>query len=513
MMKLKRQFLMMLTVTLILGIALTGCGSTAPTTASSAPAASSAAASATSETASESAVSEKTAELKWYFPGGWPQTEQDRIFAEVNTMLKEKINVTCEFVPSSYGDYDNKISVVIASAQDYDVCFTSNWINNYVKNVSKGAFLPLDELLVNYAPKTLAAVPSSFWDATKVKGKIYAVVNQQISARTPNISIPEELAKKYAFDPATYVPGDLSTLNPFIEKVFAENPDLYADCNAIFAEYLGMDALAGVNIPGAILVNDPSMTVINQFTSEPFLKNVAVIREWNQKGWTLSTKRISAGSDVKTPGVNQTILTVGGAYKPGGAVFDSKGLGYNVIQLPAAKPILSTSAIIATMQAVSTNSKNPEAAMKMLELFNNDPDAFMLLNYGIKGEHWDVDGSGQLIDGPQIANYNPNVPWMFATNYMQIPQAGQPADVWEQTKKMNDEGLKSPTLGFSFDGEPVKGEIAKCSAIYDEYARGIQLGVYSEADITEMVSKMNAAGSDLIIAEMQKQVNEWKAAK
>ena len=68
-------------------------------------------------------------------------------------------------------------------------------------------------------------------------------------------------------------------------------------------------------------------------------------------------------------------------------------------------------------------------------------------------------------------------------------------------------------LGFTFDAEPVKAEIGKTNAVYDEYYRAIDLGVASEAKYNEFVAKLKDAGSDKIIAEMQKQIDAWKTSK
>ncbi|WP_414813296.1 DUF3502 domain-containing protein [Paenibacillus sp. Soil766] len=47
----------------------------------------------------------------------------------------------------------------------------------------------------------------------------------------------------------------------------------------------------------------------------------------------------------------------------------------------------------------------------------------------------------------------------------------------------------------------------------DEYHRAIDLGVASEAKYNEFVAKLKGAGSDKIIAEMQKQIDAWKITK
>lgn len=118
-----------------------------------------------------------------------------------------------------------------------------------------------------------------------------------------------------------------------------------------------------------------------------------------------------------------------------------------------------------------------------------------------------------MIPGDDQQGYNPQVPWMFATNFLANVEKGMPKTVWEDTKKLNADAVPSKLLGFSFDAEPVKAEIGKTSAVYDEYSRAIDLGVSTEEKYNEFLAKLKNAGADRIIAEMQKQIDAWKASK
>ena len=149
----------------------------------------------------------------------------------------------------------------------------------------------------------------------------------------------------------------------------------------------------------------------------------------------------------------------------------------------------------------------------LLELLNTDKELYNLLNFGIKDDHFALNADGFMVAGPNQQAYNPQVPWMFASNFLAYVQEGMPKTVWEDTIKMNEAAAPSKLLGFSFDAEPVKAEIGKTSAVFDEYYRGIELGVTNEEKYNEFVKKMKTAGSDKIIAEMQKQIDAWKAAK
>jgi putative aldouronate transport system substrate-binding protein len=468
------------------------------------------------ETGTASALPE--VKLTWYFVGPWPQPEQDLVFAEVNKILKAKINATVDFKPISFGDYDQKMQVVMASGEPYDIAFTSNWINNYVQDVAKGAFLPLDDLLAKYAPKTFESVPKLFWDAARVNGKIYGVIDQQIAARTPHLAVPKKLADEIHFDINQFSgklnADTLNQLEPYLQAAEKANPKRAIDASfaGLAGDFFGLETLVGMQVPGAVEYSDKSLKVVNQFETPQVKKYVALMRDWNAKGYLNSKERIAVKEEPRATEADAG-MSIGGVFKPGGDIQDSVGWGFPVLEIPTVQPHLTTGGIISTMQAISRTSKNPERAMMLLELMNTDQELYNLINYGIKGKHFDLDADGFKVPGPDAQGYNPNVPWMFATNYLAYIDKGMPKTVWEDTKKFNAEAIPSNLIGFSFDPEPVKSEIGKTSAVFGEYSRAIELGVADEGKYNEFLDKLKAAGSDKIIAEMQKQIDAWKASK
>lgn len=457
--------------------------------------------------------------LTWYFPGNWPQPEQDQVFAEVNKVIKAKINATVDFKPFSFGDYDQKMKVVIASGEPYDLAFTSNWINNYAQNVGKGAFLPLDDLLAKYAPQSFASVPKVFWEAAKVKGKIYGFINQQISARTKVVGIEKALADQYNFN-VDSVAGKingftLNLLEPIIQKVRKDHPEKWVGfAMDDFSDAFNYESIVGFKTPGAVAYSDDSLKVVNQFETDEVKAFVATMRDWAAKGYMNSKERISKVTDDQgLCKAGKCLIGVTGTYKPGGEQLSLAYNGFIAEEAPAGIPHLTTGGITATMQAINRNSKNPERAMMLLELLNTDKDLYNLLNFGIKDKHYKIDADGFMVPGDDQKGYNPYVPWMFASNYLANVEKGMPKTVWEDTKKINESAIPSKLLGFTFDAEPVKAEIAQTNAVYDEYHRAIDLGVASEAKYNEFVAKLKGAGSDKIIAEMQKQIDAWKITK
>ncbi|WNR42766.1 ABC transporter substrate-binding protein [Paenibacillus roseipurpureus] len=500
---------------LAVSMMLSACGSkTTQETAS--PAAAKPAESATA-TVTPAALPE--VKLTWYFPGNFPQPEQDKVFAEVNKVLKAKLNATVDFKPLAFGDYDQKMQVVIASGEAYDIAFTASWINNYSQDVAKGALLPLDDLLTKYAPKSYASVPKSMWDATKVKGKIYGFVNQQISARTPALMFPKDLTDKYKLDLSSVsgkINADtLNLLEPYVTNVHKDDPKkAFITSFDQFGDLFNLDYISGFNVPGGVDYADGSLKVVNQFETPQAKKFAATMRDWNAKGLLNSKERVSQKKDEWTDAkAGKWAMNIGGAYKPGGNIGETAQAGYPMVDAPAGTQHLTTGGITATMQGINRNSKNPERAMMVLELLNTDKDLYNLLNFGMKDNHFKIDGDGFMVPGDNQKAYNPQVAWMFASNFLANVEKGMPKTVWDDTKKINETATPSKLLGFNFDAEPVKSEIAKTSAVYDEYSRSIELGIASEDKYNEFLAKLKTAGSDKIIAEMQKQVDAWKSSK
>ena len=73
-------------------------------------------------------------------------------------------------------------------------------------------------------------------------------------------------------------------------------------------------------------------------------------------------------------------------------------------------------------------------------------------------------------------------------------------------------------MGFVFDSTPVTNEIAACTNVVAEFSDDLvkgQLG--SEEEVREVVAEFNEKltdnGVDTIVAEVQKQIDAWIAAK
>jgi putative aldouronate transport system substrate-binding protein len=111
------------------------------------------------------------------------------------------------------------------------------------------------------------------------------------------------------------------------------------------------------------------------------------------------------------------------------------------------------------------------------------------------------------------STYNPNTDWMFGNQFNAYYRDPKQVGAWEATRVMNDTAFPSEALGFVVDREPIKTEIAQTTAVMEELVEPIVNGwvAYEEA-APEAIEKLNEAGAQVIIDEVNRQLQEWRAA-
>ena len=78
----------------------------------------------------------------------------------------------------------------------------------------------------------------------------------------------------------------------------------------------------------------------------------------------------------------------------------------------------------------------------------------------------------------------------------------------------NENAKRSPAMGFCFDNSAVADQLSACVAIFNEYKGIVNTGTGDpEANVAAMMQAMRASGFDDIVAEVQRQLDEYLAGK
>ena len=444
------------------------------------------------------------------------QADQDRVLKEVNKIAEEKIGARVQIKRFESGDYNEKIKLAFSAGEVVDICHMAPRFGFY-SHVSKGAFAPLDELIEKYAMDTYNDIPERFWDAAKIDGKIYGIPNYQIVGRMNGFVVQKALLDKYNFDLQSV--NKLEDIEPFFEavkngenssmKVFGTDSSLW---EWGMNHYVGFETIGSGKYPAAIRSSDETLTVVNQFETEEFMNFCKLMREWYLKGYIPKQGSSDSLTDLKQQGLVAAWLdNIAPGYIPnfekqlGGRAAEGKVID---------PPFVDTANVIATMNCVGATSKNPDKAVQFINLVDQDTDGiYNLLCFGIEGVHYNKVGENR-IEKIEDSGYDPNSSWQFGNNFNAYLYDGQEDNVWEETLAANENAVVSPILGFSLNTEPIKTELASCSAVVTEYLASLTTGaVDPEAVMPEFITKLKTADVDKIIAEAQRQIDEWKTAK
>lgn len=530
--KFKKALSVMLTASTILGITACGSGSsnsdTSSTTNNAAKTTSTTATTSSQQTTTTS--SDDIPTLTWYIPGFPTNMTSDGYQAvsdELNRYAEEKIGCHVELKFFAFSEYAQKCSTIISSGEPFDLMFTCDWLNNFVTNAGSNAYYPLDDILAENAPDAMKEIPDYMWKATTVNGHIYAMPALQVYAKNDGVFLRKDIADEFGVTGSSYDNGvdtyTMDDISDLYAKIKEKYPDIITDDSADVLwthmdEASGFNFLSGFDVPGVVRFSDETK-VINQFETDEFKKYCEMIYDWEQKGYVQPdyASYVTMSDQIAIDRKSDNHITYRTGFTSPTTAADAKyncGWTEDPVPLITSNKYAVTSGVTQSLTAVGINSKYPEKAVQLYNLAFSDPYFINTMIYGIEGTNYNKvsDTEVELIDD---SNYNmPAATFTIANQFNTwVEQGVYPADQWEQAKDFCSDATESKLFGFMFDSSPVKSEVANCSAIYQEYQYPLLCGaVDPDSTIEQLNERLDQAGAQKIIDEMQKQVDAFLEA-
>lgn len=433
-----------------------------------------------------------TTKLTWFVPVSQTPDKQ-LVIDELNKVLKEKIGAELELVTIDTGAYSERMKMNMASGNDYDLCFTSNWNNKYDEAVRNGGLYDLTDMVDKEFMDYL--MPEKFWDDAKIDGRIYAIPNVQIMASTLAVAVKKEIADKYNFDVQTV--EHIEDIEPLLEKIKAGNPELYPYRKLWGITPWTTEKMTEI-VPSIALRADGKVVWFHE--TEEAKRGVQKFREWYKKGY-IRKDVASMGDDTTDYNQGRYGVSVTN-WKPG---YTSEKEYLKAITQPifgGCRP---------AMTGVGANSKNPQKAFELIKLVNTDKDVFNLIASGIEGKHYEKldDNTIRFLEGER---YTQKQEWVFGNVFNGYVYEGQDVNVHKQTQEYNENALTTDVTGFYLDKENIKTELSNMQTVSDEYTDFITVADYDKF-YKEKKAKMIEAGADKVIAEIERQVKEFLSKK
>ncbi|MEV5025227.1 ABC transporter substrate-binding protein [Paenibacillus sp. LPE1-1-1.1] len=460
----------------------------------------------------------KPVELVMVFPAGGEPKDMKLISEAINKLTKEKINATVKLIPIGFGAWTQQKTLMMSGNEQVDLIVSG--LGTYSQDVAKGQFLELDGYLAEQGQGVTEALDSldpAFLNATRIDGKIYAVPSIRDLAADYGITMRKDLVDKYDIDTAAI--KSLDDLDAVFKTIKDNEPGIIPTVKygiSILDIFVGsfFDTLGdgfGV-LPG----HDNSLKVVNMYETPEYAEMLNTVRRWYEAGYIAKDAATSTETQYNLVKSGKAFSFIS-HMKPGIETQESRTTGKEMVSVHFRPAVTATSNITSIMWSVARNSKDPERAMMLLNMMYTDKDFINLLDYGIEEKHY-VKVSDNVIDYPQgvdatNSGYNLQMGWMFGNQSLSHIWNGDDPELWNQLADFNRNAIKSKALGFTFNADAVKTEIAAVTNVQNQYKIALETGtVDPAAKLPEFIKQQKTAGIDKIIAEKQKQLDEWAAA-
>lgn len=545
MIKAKRILSTVLAICMICAL-FAGCSNAA---ASSKGTESSAPSSTASQAASSTPEKKDPVTLAWWFRGNGEQTDTDLVNDKVNEMLKSYAgleHVTLELHPFAPSDYSTQVTLGLSSGAQIDILNTVSLV--FGDLVNEGVYRPLDSFM-SAVPELQEALPDWFLAYGQVNGEQYMIPHYQQAANGMSFTVPKEYVDKGYIDLdqiRELFSGKTTTKHTVAEKyalleAYVKTVREKEGRKNVYADYLSINGIS--NLSNEIGYYD----LVSGYTSNTFYITAdehkvcyldtaasseeifALAARWYDEGITYKDTTVKV-DDLKKGHMMDTSDAIVYTFSNGTGDAEyldalqtsSWGFETATVQL---SDYYAPASYGAGGDGITVMCKKPEDALKFIECMDIErgKEIYNTIVYGIEGTHWEwVDQASNTIktfgyDSSQGGSdylYSAHK-WIMGNTFNAYLNQGCNARTIEIAKEINESSttIHSDLSGLIFDTTAISTQMDQISAIYKEYHDTLSYGTKGvngwKAYYDEYVTKLNTAGLEQVIAELQKQVDAF----
>lgn len=466
--------------------------------------------------------------LKMYLLGD-RTADFDKVYEEINKILKEKVNATVEVEFLSWSEHDTKYSLLFAGAEDFDLIFTASGWAHYETTVAMGGFYPLSQdFIKTYAPDIWDVVPEMAWSQAEIDGSPYMVPNYQNEFGANVVAVRGDLMDKYGYTDITGWDDLIAFYRDIAANESTISP-LGTQGGGLLYSYLldqKLDIIGGA--PGELFIynclSPEDLSIAYSLDSEVFTNYFKLAKEMYDKGFW-SADSLATTEERQDGFLNGTAASM--IWNLGTAKYYAKQANKEhpewkctVIDVSpnvqkAVNPYINNGV------AINASSKNKERAMMVLNEFYTNKEIQDLTSLGIEGVHWEAAGDREykLLDGNSNYGVDNNCNWGWInTDIKRKEFIENPDEVDKKTEAIlaswnGDIKVEHPYDGFSFNNANVNSEKAAVDTVISQYYTPLMLGMAGDVDtaLSELRKQLDKAGIQTIYDEIKKQADEYVA--
>lgn len=442
--------------------------------------------------------------LLMYQIGDKPEN-YDELMEVANKRIQEEINATLDLQYIGWGDWDEKMSTIIASGENFDIAYATH----YVANAQKGAYADLTELIPEYAEDAYKQLDPAYIKGNTIDGKLYAMpVNGNVYAQQV-LTFNKEYLDKYDLD----IDGieSYQDADKVLEEFHKKEPNITAFAiGQTFTASGNYDYPLGKDYPIAVDLDGDHTKIINPYTEEKNIETLKTMNKWYKAGYIPTDAETNTQAYPLEGNTWFMREETQGPMDYGDTILTNAAGGKELVSKAITKPLKTTANAQMANFVVSNVSKNKEKSVEFLGLLNSDPELLNGLVWGIEGEAWEKVGDNKikLLDG-----YQPNqhmAAWNTGNNFILYTQDTLSDDLVKQRDESIAAAEESPILGFNFKTDSVKTEITNIANVMNRFRSAINTGTLDpDKAVPDLLKELDKAGLDKVMTEMQTQYDEF----
>lgn len=442
----------------------------------------------------------------------------------INAITEEKIGVHVNFNWVNGADYATQLSLAILNGEQVDVAdYYYSGAGTFSQLYSSGSIMDITDLAAEYAPDAVATIGDTVLSGVTIGGKLYGIPTYRIL--NSNFYI--------------IMRGDI--LDELGLREDAKNMKTWADYEKIMAAVkdsgfsgyatgggagFGMISNAGCIYQGEnisdsyiydplgdvyfAVTTDQDGNAVNQVAMEESKNQFKMFKNWMDAGYMYPDSAFDSTGAKEL--FNQGVLfSVFAASEYGVETSWKASSGYDCECYLVGESPLNTSNVQKFGLVLPTTCKEPEAAMKWINLLYTDPEVMNLITWGIEGKSYEVaDGVAQYIgDADALTSGFHNNDYKIGNSFLCLPWSGAVPTFREEALKVFQAAPSSNYLGLTVDTSGNESLISAISAVTDEFHGQMCGGFYSDELYQEYLDKLDAAGIDEYIALYQDSIDAF----
>lgn len=441
----------------------------------------------------------------------------DLVEAAINEITLEKINCTVTLKPVSLSEVTSKFSLWVTDGEKVDMVSTFGL--NYTECIENGSIVRLDEMLEEHAPY-LSSLDEMFL-GMPYKGGIYGLpVMQRVYAGVSGIGVRTDIMKEVGLN---YENGDRVSYEE-LDEMFALVHEAYpemivygesgAKTDSAVGSFFTMEGLGVAGAAGGVLVNPEVDTeIVNVYKTEEYREHLEWMRKWFLAGYISSDASTSnEGTEWAKAGRSFSFGVFG---EPGCAATTSAQVGQDITVLYKQEPMITSITYSTAPFVIPITSERPEKALEFMDLMFESKELANLIQHGVEGLHYEMTDQDMIIEYIEGRAYE-NPLGLYGNKMNVYMSAPNDNTLYQESADWNEKALEnvSTAVGYRFISEGFTTELAAITNVLGEYCSSLEYG-YVEIDevLPQFLSALEDAGIDKVIAENQRQFDEWRQSQ